>query len=88
MKKIIYVGLIGLGLGSCTVTYPGIATGNTSEKIGVSEKTVWLGIAIRPVDISVEKAAKNGGITKIATMDCSIRYGLFRNTYKTIVTGN
>jgi hypothetical protein len=38
--------------------------------------------------VSVEKAAKNGGITKIATMDYSMRYGLFRNTYKTIVTGN
>jgi len=88
MKKIIYSGLFGLCLGSCTVTYPGIATGNTAEKVGVSERTVWLGIAIRPVDESVEKAAKNGGITKIATMDYSMRYGLFRNTYKTIVTGN
>jgi hypothetical protein len=88
MKKILYVGFISLLLVSCTVTYPGIATGNEAIKTGISEKTVWFGIAIRPVDVSVEKAAKNGGITKIATMDYSMRNGLFRTTYKTIVTGN
>ena len=88
MKKILYVGFISLLLVSCTVTYPGLATGNEATKTGISEKTVWFGIAIRPVDVSVEKAAKNGGITKIATMDYSMRNGLFRTTYKTIVTGN
>jgi hypothetical protein len=88
MKKILYLGILGLILGSCSISYPGIATGNEAIKTGVSEKTIWFGIAIRPVNISAEKAAKNGGITKIATLDYSIRVGLFRTTYKTIVTGN
>lgn len=88
MKKLLFLGLISLSLASCTITYPGIATGNIANKTGVSEKTVWFGIAIRPIDVSVEKASKNGNITKVATMDFQMRIGLFRTTYKTIVTGN
>lgn len=88
MKKIFYFAVISLFLSSCTITYPGIATGNVAEKTGVSERTIWFGIAIKPVDVSIEKAAKKGDIKKIATMDFSVRTGLFRSTYKTIVTGN
>jgi len=88
MKKILFLAIISLSLGSCAITYPGIATGNVANKTGISERSIWFGIAIKPVDVSVEKAAKNGNITKIATMDYQMRNGLFRVTYKTIVTGN
>jgi len=88
MKKILYLGILGVALTSCSVTYPGIATGNVREKEGVSQKTIFLGIALKPVDVSIEKAAKNGKITKIATVDHQVSYGLFTTTYKTIVTGN
>jgi hypothetical protein len=88
MKKIIYLAFTAICLSSCAITYPGIATGNTSEKTGISEKTIWFGIAIKPIDLSIEKAAKKGQITKVATVDYQVRKGLFKSTYKTIVTGN
>ena len=47
-----------------------------------------MGIAIKPVDLSIEKAAKSGGITKVATVDYSVKKGLFFTTYKVEVTGN
>ena len=88
MKKILLLGMLAVTLASCSVTYPGVATGNTAEKEGVSEKTVWFGIALKPVDVSIEKAAKNGKITKVSTVDFQVKQGLFTKTYKTIVTGN
>lgn len=83
-----FLGAVVLTLASCTMTYPGVATGNKAEKDGVAEKTVWFGIAIKPVDVSIEKAAKNGGITKVATVDYQVQGGLFKKTYRTLVTGN
>jgi hypothetical protein len=38
-------------------------------------------------DMSIKKAAENGKITEVGTVDQSIRVGLFKSTYKTIVTG-
>ncbi len=73
---------------SCTISYPGIATGNANEKSGTASRKIWFGIALRPVDLSIQTAAKNGGITKIATVDYSLRQGLFSRTYKIEVTGN
>ncbi len=80
--------LLGSLATSCTISYPGIATGNTIEKSGTASRKIWFGIAIRPVDLSIHTAAKNGGITKIATVDYSIKQGLFTTTYKIEVTGN
>jgi len=88
MKKILLLGSLAVALASCSVTYPGVATGNESVKEGISEKTVWFGLALKPVDVSIEKAAKNGKITKVATVDHQVKAGLFSTTYKTIVTGN
>ena len=88
MKTFIFIGLLALSISSCTVTYPGIATGNVAEKTGIAERTIWFGIAIKPVDVSIESAAKKGEISKIATIDYQVRQGLFKVTYKTIVTGN
>jgi hypothetical protein len=47
-----------------------------------------LNLAFTPVDLSIVKAASNGGITKVATVDYSIKKGLFFTTYKVMVTGN
>ncbi len=88
MKKVLYIGLLGALLSSCSVTYPGIVTGNKAEKEGISEKKVWFGIALKPVDVSIEKAAKNGNITKVSTVDYQVSKSLFSTTYTTIVTGN
>lgn len=87
MKKIIFVGVIAAVLTSCaSATYPGVATGNQSLKTGIAEKKVWFGTA-KTVDLGIVKAAQNGGITKVATVDYQIKYGFFNTTYKTIVTG-
>lgn len=74
---------------SCSVTGPILVTDNESQKKGVAEYDVFLGI-FRPmeVDISIAKAAKNGGITKVSTVDYEVESKLFKTTYKTIVTGN
>jgi len=88
MKKIIGLSLLGLLFASCSVTYPGIATGNVASKEGVAKKKIILGIALKPVDVSIETAAKNGGISKVATVDYQVSKSLFSTTYKTIVTGN
>lgn len=88
MKKILLFASAVALCASCTMVYPGIATGNVAEKTGEVEKEVWFGIAIKPVNLGIEKAASNGGITKVATVDYSIKKGLFKTTYKVIVTGN
>jgi len=87
MKKISL--LLGAGLvflvSSCTVVYPGVATSNKIVKTGEVEAKLFLGLG--NVDVGLYQAAKNGGITKIATYDYSVRAGLFTTKYKTIVTG-
>lgn len=91
MKKYILATLVGAAmvvLSSCSVTYPGIATSNPiGKKTGVAERTIFFNLAFGTTDVGIEKAAKNGGITKIATVDFCVRSGLFKTTYKTIVTG-
>ncbi len=87
MKKlsIILGASLALSLSSCTIIYPGVATDNKIVKTGEVEAKTFLGIG--NVDVGLNEAAKNGGITKIATVDYSIRYGLFITKYKTVVTG-
>jgi hypothetical protein len=87
MRKILVlatmVALIGT---SCTVMTPGVATGNVASKTGTVKKKVFLGMTFKPIDLSIATAAKNGGITKVATMDYSVRRGFF-TTYKLVITG-
>ncbi len=87
MKKLtIIVGAsLALLASSCTVIYPGVAVQNKIEKTGTVEAKTFLGIG--NVDIGAQEAAKKGGINKIATVDYSVRYGLFITKYKVIVTG-
>lgn len=89
MKKVIVsLKLVVLAsvFASCTVVYPGMVTTASSVKKGVAKKKVWFGIAMN-VDISAATAAKNGGITKVATVDHGLKGGLFSTTYFTVVTG-
>jgi len=74
---------------SCSISGPILVTDNTNEKKGEASYSVVLGI-FRPkeVDISIKKAAKNGGITKVATVDFKIESKMFKTTYTTVVTGN
>jgi len=88
MKKVFAFAAVLALAASCTVSYPGVATGNVAEKTGKAEKKVFLGLTFTPVDLGIEKAAKKGDITKVATVDYSIKKGLFFTTYTIIVTGN
>jgi len=86
MKKsiiIILTVVVSLFTTSCMVTFPGIATQASSVKVGIAEKKVWFGIA-KDIDVSIATAAKNGGITKIATVDVKVYSD---GSVKTIVTG-
>lgn len=86
MKKILLFAVVAVFATSCTMTYPGIATGNEASKTGEVKKKLFLGIG--SADLGSEAAAKQGKITKIATVDYSVKHGLLFTTYKVIVTGN
>jgi hypothetical protein len=88
MKKIFILAVLisVLGITSCTIVYPGMVTTASSIKEGTVKKKVWFGIA-KDVDLSLVTAAKNGGITKIATVDYGFKGGLFSKTYFIKVTG-
>lgn len=91
MKKVKNFILIFAGasmLASCSMAFPGMVTNNTiGSKRGVAERKIWLGITFGHTDLSVATAAKNGGITKVATVDFKVKGGFFSQTLSTIVTG-
>jgi hypothetical protein len=74
---------------SCAVTLPVNATSNAvGSKVGTAKATGYLGALFFNQDASIRTAAKNGGITKISTVD--IKHGSILGlivTYETIVTG-
>ncbi len=92
MKKYIKIAFVGAGLffaTSCSMSAPGLVTDNAGEKTGVASAKYILGIfGPKDADLSIAKAAKKGGITKVATVDFKVKGGLFSKTYETIVTGN
>jgi hypothetical protein len=74
---------------SCSITLPVGATSNTvGSKVGISKGTTYFQILAFGADASIKSAAKNGGITKISTVDIkkSDILGIIQ-TYETIVTG-
>lgn len=76
-------------LSSCSLTLPVTATSNpVGSKVGTATATGYLGVLFFNADASIQKAAKNGGITRISTVD--IKQTSILNlvvTYETIVTG-
>lgn len=91
MKNYIKTTFVAAGLllaTSCSVSAPGMVTDNPAEKKGEASAKYILGIfGPMHADLSIEKAAKNGDITKVSTVDYKISGGLFSKTYTTIVTG-
>ncbi len=74
---------------SCALTMPVNATSNTvGGKVGTAKATGYLGVLFFDQDASIRTAAKNGGISKISTVDVKSTsiLGLIV-TYETIVTG-
>jgi hypothetical protein len=76
-------------ISSCSLTLPVSATSNpVGSKVGTAKATGFLGVLFFGADASIKSAAKNGGITKISTVDIkqgNILYLIV--TYETIVTG-
>lgn len=94
MKKVLLIGACLLSLASCTsLTTPIAATSNpVGNKLGeASYKTYFWGLFGRKgANVGIDKAAKDGGITKISHVDYTIKHhGFFgsRTTYTTKVYG-
>ncbi len=76
-------------LAGCALTLPVNATGNAiGRKVGTAKATGYLGSLFFDQDASIRKAAENGGITKISTVDLKMT-NMFNLivTYEAIVTG-
>lgn len=82
MKKIFKFG-IACVIVSCTIscvsTQPITATSNAvGNKVGITKTTRVLGILGGKDDAGINRAAKNGGITRISHVDAFIKnYGLW-----------
>ncbi len=84
MKKFLKLALscgILLVASSYSTTMPVVATSNpVGNKVGVAQTTTVLSIFGGSADCGINKAAKNGGITRISHVDA------FKKTYLGIVT--
>ena len=90
MKKLFLIFAAALLLTSCAITLPVNATSNeVGSKVGMSTATGYLNVLWFDQDASIQKAAKQGGITKISTVDLkqTNMLGIIQ-TYECIVTGN
>ena len=89
IKPVLALIAVGAFLSSCSLTLPVTATSNAvGSKVGTAKATGYLGILFFNADASIQTAAKNGGISKISTVD--IKHTSILNiivTYETIVTG-
>ncbi|MGQ1891108.1 TRL-like family protein [Thermophagus sp. OGC60D27] len=76
-------------MASCSLVLPVNATSNSvGSKVGTATATGYLGVLFFDQDASIQKAAENGGITKISTVDLKSTSILgIIVTYETIVTG-
>jgi hypothetical protein len=89
ITKLFFGAVVVMTLASCAASAPLMVTDNArGEKVGKSSYTAILGIPIGfDLNTGIIAAAKDGGITKVATVDQSVKGGLFKRTVTTIVTG-
>ena len=91
MKKILFgsVIVLALVLASCATTYPLTATSNpVGSKMGQASATYLLNfLPLGSTDMGIYTAAKNGGITKISTVDRKVTPMFLITTYSTVVSG-
>ena len=92
MKKIIFTVCIALIIAmfvGCTTISPITATSNElGTKVGTSTAAFIFGLIPISDEYSIQAAAKEGGITKISTVDLkSFNYLGIYSGYTTIVTG-
>lgn len=92
MKKlaVVMLALATLFLVGCTTVAPVTATSNElGSKVGEASGTYLFGVLPLgfTMDMGIQKAAQNGGITKISTVDLKVKSGLFTTKISTVVTG-
>ncbi len=89
LSKLAAVLVIIVLLSSCTINRPVCATSNPmGTKVGTYTQTGILGFPpMANKEAAVAKAAQNGGITKISTVDYNTTWMIFIMQYETIVTG-
>lgn len=83
MKKLFTIGLLSLGLCSCVTTSYMITENEVGTKTGVAKTHMFK----QNKDISSEAACRNGGITKIGTVETKFTTYYIFYTAKTTVTG-
>ena len=91
MKSLYAIALLAVVaiFSSCSLTLPVTATSNpVGSKVGRATASGFFGIIFLDDDASIRKAAKEGGITKISTVDIKVSNTLnILTSYETIVTG-
>ena len=89
LKTIAGALVVAVIVSSCALTLPVTATSNSvGSKVGTAQATGYFGALFFNQDASIRSAAKNGGISKISTVDIKTS-SLFNLVvkYETIVTG-
>ena len=88
LTKALLTGLFIMSITACSVSGPLFVTDNPDGgKVGKSSYRIFFGFALDGGDASIKKAAENGGITKISTVDQKIESGLMISRVVTVVTG-
>ena len=89
IKMIIAAVILTVAISSCSMNYPICATSNpVGSRVGMADGSGYLMGLTFFGEASIRNAAKNGGITKISTVDFKVTNTLFLyQTYTCIVTG-
>jgi len=83
MKKLFTVGLVTLCLSSCVSTSYMVTDNEVGTKTGVAKAKPFK----KNADFSIEAACRNGGITKVGTVEVKSKTFLIFTTVTTTVTG-
>ena len=89
IKTVAAAALVAGVMSSCALTLPVNATSNAvGSKVGRAQANGFFTVLFFNQDASIQRAAKNGGITKISTVDLKATniLGIITN-FETIVTG-
>ncbi|RYY36782.1 hypothetical protein EON62_01530 [archaeon] len=91
MKKFFLLITAGasLALSSCSIALPvAISSNPIGSKVGTASADIYLGVFSFDADASIRSAAKQGGITRVSTVDIKQFTVLFLYTkVTTTVTG-
>jgi hypothetical protein len=88
LRNILGIVAVIFVMASCQVAGPlAVSSNPVGSKVGTSSYGMILAFPPLNGDASIRTAAKNGGITKIATVDYKVSWYVFFTKVETIVTG-